>query len=63
MLKPMLIAPKKINVKSIKNIFAELKIYDNNSNKYKKINLNKFMQTLEVLKKVKETLYNAMHFT
>ncbi|CAG8542700.1 1280_t:CDS:2 [Gigaspora margarita] len=43
MLKPVSISPEEINLESIKDIFAELEIYDDD-------------------KKVKEMLYQAMHF-
>ncbi|CAG8780206.1 28544_t:CDS:1, partial [Racocetra persica] len=62
MLKPVLISPEEINVESIKDIFVELEIYDDDSDTSKKIDLNRPTQTLGVLEKVKETLYRAMRF-
>ncbi|CAG8770187.1 30364_t:CDS:1 [Racocetra persica] len=62
MLKPVSISPEEINIESIKDIFAELEIYDDDGDLPKKIDLDKPMQTSGVLEKVKETLYRAMRF-
>ncbi|CAG8587094.1 15986_t:CDS:1 [Gigaspora margarita] len=62
MLTPVSISSEEINVESIKDIFTELEIYDDNIDTHKKIDLDKPMQISGVLEKVKETLYRAMRF-
>ncbi|CAG8482785.1 14793_t:CDS:2 [Cetraspora pellucida] len=58
-LKPISVLSEEINIKSIKDIFLELEICDDENNSQ---NLDKPMQTSGVLEKVKETLYRAMQF-
>ncbi|CAG8489340.1 7882_t:CDS:1 [Scutellospora calospora] len=55
-LKPISNLSKEINIESIKDIFSELEICDDENN------LDKPMQIFGVLGKVKETLYHAIQF-
>ncbi|CAG8855211.1 38195_t:CDS:1, partial [Gigaspora margarita] len=51
MLKPILILPEEINLESIKDIFVELEIYDDDGDLPKKKYLDKLMQTSRILEK------------
>ncbi|CAG8739176.1 17314_t:CDS:2, partial [Gigaspora margarita] len=58
-LKPTSLSTEEINIETIKDIFAELEICDDESDS---TNLENPIQTVGVLEKVKETLYRAMRY-
>ncbi|CAG8498993.1 19871_t:CDS:2 [Racocetra fulgida] len=62
LLKPTPASSEELNVETIKDIFAELEICDDENDSSKRIDLDKPMQTVGVLEKVKETLYRAMRY-
>ncbi|CAG8700790.1 7568_t:CDS:2, partial [Cetraspora pellucida] len=62
LLKPTPASSEELNIKTIKDIFAELEICDDENDSSKKIDLDKPMQTVGVLEKVKKTLYRAMRY-
>ncbi|CAG8707037.1 4288_t:CDS:2, partial [Racocetra persica] len=61
-LKPTPALSEELNVETIKDIFTELEICDDENDSPKRIDLDKPIQTVGILEKVKKTLYRAMRY-